>query len=79
MHPQESTCPTAILPPSINMTGRETGKTAKNAVSWSAKPGLELRVQLRAQLPVQLPVGRFLKKGRYAQHIGAGALCALLP
>jgi histone H2A len=46
------------------MTGRGKGKSGKKAVSRSAKAGL------------QFPVGRiarFLKKGRYAQRIGAGA------
>ena len=47
------------------MSGRGKGKTAgKKAVSRSAKAGL------------QFPVGRiarYLKKGRYAERIGAGA------
>jgi histone H2A len=46
------------------MTGRGKGKSGKKAVSRSAKAGL------------QFPVGRiarFLKKGRYAERIGAGA------
>jgi histone H2A len=47
------------------MTGRGKGKTAaKKATSRSSKAGL------------QFPVGRiarYLKKGRYAQRIGAGA------
>jgi histone H2A len=46
------------------MAGRGKGKSAKKAVSRSAKAGL------------QFPVGRiarFLKKGRYAERIGAGA------
>ena len=45
------------------MSGRK-GKTAKKATSRSSKTGL------------QFPVGRiarYLKKGRYAQRIGAGA------
>ena len=49
----------------ITMSGRGKGKTAgKKAVSRSAKAGL------------QFPVGRiarYLKKGRYAERIGAGA------
>ena len=46
------------------MSGRGKGKAAKKAVSRSAKAGL------------QFPVGRiarFLKKGRYAERVGAGA------
>ena len=46
------------------MSGRGKGKTAKKSVSKSAKAGL------------QFPVGRvarFLKKGKYATRIGAGA------
>lgn len=47
------------------MTGRGKGKTAgKKSVSKSAKAGL------------QFPVGRiarYLKKGKYASRIGAGA------
>ncbi len=46
------------------MSGRGKGKSAKKAVSRSSKAGL------------QFPVGRlarYLKKGRYAQRIGAGA------
>jgi histone H2A len=46
------------------MAGRGKGKSAKKAVSRSSKAGL------------QFPVGRiarFLKKGRYAERIGAGA------
>jgi hypothetical protein len=45
------------------MSGRGKGKSAKKAVSRSAKAGL------------QFPVGRiarFLKKGRYAERVGAG-------
>ena len=44
--------------------GKAKGASGKKAVSRSAKAGL------------QFPVGRiarFLKKGRYAQRIGAGA------
>ena len=46
------------------MSGRGKGKSAKKAVSKSAKAGL------------QFPVGRvarFLKKGKYAERVGAGA------
>ena len=46
------------------MSGRGKGKTAKKSVSKSAKAGL------------QFPVGRvarFLKKGKYATRVGAGA------
>ena len=46
------------------MAGRGKGKSAKKAVSRSAKAGL------------QFPVGRvarYLKKGKYAERIGAGA------
>ena len=46
------------------MSGRGKGKTSKKSVSKSAKAGL------------QFPVGRvarFLKKGKYATRIGAGA------
>jgi len=46
------------------MSGRGKGKAAKKAVSRSAKAGL------------QFPVGRiarYLKKGRYAERVGAGA------
>lgn len=45
------------------MSGRGKGKSGKKAVSRSSKAGL------------QFPVGRiarYLKKGRYAQRIGAG-------
>ena len=48
----------------VTMSGRGKGKAAKKAVSRSAKAGL------------QFPVGRiarFLKKGRYAERVGAGA------
>ena len=47
-----------------SMSGRGKGKSAKKAVSKSAKAGL------------QFPVGRvarFLKKGKYAERVGAGA------
>ena len=46
------------------MSGRGKGKTAKKAVSRSAKAGL------------QFPVGRvarYLKAGKYASRVGAGA------
>ena len=46
------------------MSGRGKGKTAKKSVTKSAKAGL------------QFPVGRiarYLKKGKYAERIGAGA------
>jgi histone H2A len=46
------------------MSGRGKGKPGKKAVSRSTKAGL------------QFPVGRiarFLKKGKYADRIGAGA------
>lgn len=46
------------------MSGRGKGKSGKKAVSRSSKAGL------------QFPVGRiarFLKKGKYADRIGAGA------
>ena len=46
------------------MSGRGKGKTAKKSVTKSAKAGL------------QFPVGRvarFLKKGKYATRVGAGA------
>ena len=46
------------------MSGRGKGKSAKKSVSKSAKAGL------------QFPVGRvarFLKKGKYATRVGAGA------
>ena len=46
------------------MSGRGKGKTAKKSVTKSAKAGL------------QFPVGRvarYLKKGKYATRIGAGA------
>ena len=46
------------------MSGRGKGKTAKKAVSRSAKAGL------------QFPVGRvarYLKVGKYATRVGAGA------
>ena len=46
------------------MSGRGTGKSGKKPVSRSAKAGL------------QFPVGRiarYLKKGRYATRVGAGA------
>jgi histone H3/H4 len=46
------------------MSGRGKGKTAKKAVSRSAKAGL------------QFPVGRvarYLKQGKYATRVGAGA------
>ena len=46
------------------MSGRGKGKSGKKAVSRSSKAGL------------QFPVGRiarFLKKGKYAERIGAGA------
>ena len=46
------------------MSGRGKGKSTKKSVSKSAKAGL------------QFPVGRvarFLKKGKYATRIGAGA------
>ena len=46
------------------MSGRGKGKTAKKAVSRSAKAGL------------QFPVGRvarYLKAGKYATRVGAGA------
>jgi len=46
------------------MSGRGKGKTAKKAVSRSAKAGL------------QFPVGRvarYLKVGKYASRVGAGA------
>ena len=46
------------------MSGRGKGKTAKKAVSRSAKAGL------------QFPVGRiarYLKQGKYAARVGAGA------
>eukprot|EP00877_Chromochloris_zofingiensis_P004624 jgi/Chrzof1/14162/Cz08g27130.t1 len=46
------------------MSGRGKGKSGKKAVSRSSKAGL------------QFPVGRiarYLKKGRYAERIGAGA------
>ena len=46
------------------MSGRGKGKTGKNAVSRSAKAGL------------QFPVGRiarYLKAGKYATRVGAGA------
>jgi len=46
------------------MSGRGKGKTAKKAVSRSAKAGL------------QFPVGRiarYLKQGKYASRVGAGA------
>ena len=51
-------------PPLVTMSGRGKGKTAKKAVSRSAKAGL------------QFPVGRiarFLKAGKYASRVGAGA------
>ena len=47
-----------------NMSGRGKGKTGKKAVSRSAKAGL------------QFPVGRiarYLKAGKYATRVGAGA------
>ncbi|KAK9917561.1 hypothetical protein WJX75_005802 [Coccomyxa subellipsoidea] len=46
------------------MSGRGKGKTAKKSVSKSTKAGL------------QFPVGRiarYLKKGKYASRVGAGA------
>ena len=46
------------------MSGRGKGKTAKKSVTKSAKAGL------------QFPVGRiarYLKRGKYATRIGAGA------
>jgi histone H2A len=46
------------------MSGRGKGKSGKKAVSRSSKAGL------------QFPVGRiarFLKRGKYADRIGAGA------
>ncbi|CAL8471702.1 g11244 [Coccomyxa elongata] len=46
------------------MSGRGKGKTAKKAMSKSTKAGL------------QFPVGRiarYLKKGKYASRVGAGA------
>ena len=46
------------------MSGRGKGKSTKKSVSKSAKAGL------------QFPVGRvarFLKKGKYATRVGAGA------
>jgi len=46
------------------MSGRGKGKTGKKAVSRSSKAGL--------QFPVGC-VARFLKKGRYAERVGAGA------
>ena len=49
---------------SLTMSGRGKGKTAKKAVSRSAKAGL------------QFPVGRvarYLKAGKYASRVGAGA------
>ena len=49
---------------SATMSGRGKGKSAKKSVSKSAKAGL------------QFPVGRvarFLKKGKYAERVGAGA------
>ena len=51
-------------PSFATMSGRGKGKSAKKAVSKSAKAGL------------QFPVGRvarFLKKGKYAERVGAGA------
>jgi histone H2A len=50
--------------PQVTMSGRGKGKTAKKAVSRSAKAGL------------QFPVGRiarYLKQGKYASRVGAGA------
>ena len=52
------------LQTSSPMSGRGKGKSAKKSVSKSAKAGL------------QFPVGRvarFLKKGKYAERVGAGA------
>jgi len=49
---------------SLTMSGRGKGKTAKKSVSRSAKAGL------------QFPVGRiarYLKAGKYATRVGAGA------
>ena len=46
------------------MSGRGKGKTGKKAVSRSAKAGL--------QFPVGR-IGRYLKKGKYATRLGAGA------
>eukprot|EP00208_Stichococcus_sp_RCC1054_P007590 CAMPEP_0206139224 /NCGR_PEP_ID=MMETSP1473-20131121/5030_1 /ASSEMBLY_ACC=CAM_ASM_001109 /TAXON_ID=1461547 /ORGANISM="Stichococcus sp, Strain RCC1054" /LENGTH=89 /DNA_ID=CAMNT_0053532915 /DNA_START=21 /DNA_END=287 /DNA_ORIENTATION=+ len=46
------------------MSGRGKGKTAKKSVTQSSKAGL------------QFPVGRvarYLKKGKYATRVGAGA------
>jgi len=51
-------------PAPATMSGRGKGKSAKKSVSKSAKAGL------------QFPVGRvarFLKKGKYAERVGAGA------
>jgi len=58
---------TSHSPPASNsfaMSGRGKGKTAKKSVSRSAKAGL------------QFPVGRiarYLKAGKYATRVGAGA------
>ena len=46
------------------MSGRGKGKSGKKSTSKSAKAGL--------QFPVAR-IGRYLKTGKYASHVGAGA------
>ena len=64
-HSSLASSPRLSAQATVNMSGRGKGKTAgKKSVSRSSKAGL------------QFPVGRiarYLKKGKYATRIGAGA------